>query len=303
MTAYPPHACTAPQAGTKPCRNGHHPPPRSDLPPARRYPFVYSWFHSWTAFPPPQAGTKPRRNGHPPPPRSDFSPRNHPQIFHDDEDSPIGFVYSWFHSWTAFPPPWAGTKPRRNGHPPPSRSDLPPRKETNLILSPLGEGQADMPIAQPNQGEVPPKQGQSPVETDTILHPKATFHTENHPRIFHEYSNRAPPSIRLFAVFHSWTAFPPPKQGQSPVKTDTLPHPEATFHRETIHEYFTMTNRAPSSIRLFVVSFVDGFSAPQAGTKPRRNRHPPPPRSDSHPRAFISSSLKNFHFLLYSITL
>jgi hypothetical protein len=30
----------------------------------------------------------------------------------------------------------------------------PPRKGTNLIPSLLGEGQADMPIAQANQGEV-----------------------------------------------------------------------------------------------------------------------------------------------------
>ena len=35
-------------------------------------------------------------------PETDFRPRaiirteNHPRIFHDDEDSPIGFVYSWF---------------------------------------------------------------------------------------------------------------------------------------------------------------------------------------------------------------
>jgi hypothetical protein len=83
--------------------------------------------------------------------------------------------------------------PSPHGHPPPPRSlglslskptsirapftryplwklNMPSgRKENKPIPSPLGEGQADMPIAQANQGEVLPRR------TDRLPQPEATF--------------------------------------------------------------------------------------------------------------------------------
>jgi len=92
------------------------------------------------------------------------------------------------HSWTAFPPPMQGRSPVETDTFPHPETIFPQEKKPTPYPLPVGEGQADTPITHPNQGEVPPRQGRSPVETDTFPHPEADFH----PRAVHPFSSVIP---------------------------------------------------------------------------------------------------------------
>jgi len=144
---------------------------------------------------------------------------------------------------------------------PSKRTPPPVPKDFHVLRREFIPAQADTPIAQPIQGEVPPGRDEAPSKRTPSPTPKRTSTRAPTIRLFvvsfvdgfsappgrdEALSKQThlpprsdlPPARRPFVYswFHSWTAFPPPRQGQSPVETDTLPHPEAT------------PTRAPSSV-------------------------------------------------------